>query len=149
MQGDVKVDVLSDSSDRFSPGSSLTLAGRPATVEQSRKIKGGLAVKFDLVTDRSKAGTLRGQMLTVPRGSLASLPDGRYYYFDIIDMAVLNEAGETIGRVKEIIETGVNDVYVIERLGQSDLLIPALEDVVLSVSVSGKRMPVRVPDGLA
>ena len=148
VQGDVKVDVLTDSSDRFSPGSTLALAGRPTTVEQSRKIKGGLAVKFDVVGNRSEAETLRGQVLTVPRTRLAPLPDGRYYYFDIIDMAVFNEAGDKLGRLKEIIETGVNDVYLIERPEQSDLLIPALEDVILSVSVSEKRMIVRVPEGL-
>ena len=149
VRGDLKVDVLTDDSDRFSPGSTLTLTGRPTTVEQSRKIKGGLAVKLDDVDSRSKAETLRGQVFTVPRARLAPLPHGRYYYFDIIDMVVLSEGGDNLGRVKEIIETGVNDVYVIERPEQADLLLPALEDVVLRVSVSEKRMTVRVPEGLA
>ena len=148
VRGDLKVDVLTDYSDRFSPGNTLALAGRPTTVEQSRKIKGGLVVKLEFVDSRSRAETLRGQVFTVPRARLAPLPDGRYYYFDIIDMAVLIEGGDKLGRVKEIIETGVNDVYVIERPGQADLLIPALEDVVLSVSVSEKCMSVRVPEGL-
>ena len=149
VRGDLKVDALIDQADRFSVGSILALAGRPATVEQSRKIKGGLAIKLDIVASRSDAEAARGQVFTVPRELLAPLPHGRYYYFDIIDMVVLDEAGDELGCVKEIIETGVNDVYVIERPEQPDLLIPALEDVVLSVSVSEKHMTVRVPEGLA
>ena len=149
VHGDLKVDALTDYADRFSAGSTLALAGRPATVEQSRRIKGGLAVKFDVVDSRSAAEAVCGQVITVPRERLAPLPDGRYYYFDIIDMVVFDETGDKLGYVKEIIETGVNDVYVIERPEQGDLLIPALEDVVLSVSIVEKHMTVRVPEGLA
>ena len=149
VRGGLKIDVLSDASDRFSPGSTLTLTGRRTTVEESHKIKGGLAVKFDVVADRSQADAMRGQMLTIPRGRLAPLPEGRYYYFDIIDMVVSDEMGDKLGRVKEIIETGGNDVYVIGRAEQADLLIPALDDVVLSVCVGENRMTVRVPEGLA
>ena len=149
VRGDLNVEILSDSPSRFSTGSTLTLRGHLATVERSRSVKGGLVVKFDIVADRSEAESMRGQVLTVPQERVAPLPGGRYYHFQIIDMDVWDEAGDRLGRVKEIIETGVNDVYVIDRPGQRDLLIPALADVVLAVSVSDNRMTVKVPEGLA
>ncbi len=105
-------------------------------------------VKFDTVADRSEAESMRGQVVTVPRERVAPLPGGRYYHFQIIDMDVWDEAGDKLGRVKEIIETGVNDVYVIDRPDQRDLLIPALAGVVLEVSVGDNRMIVKVPEGL-
>ncbi len=148
VRGDLNVDVLSDSPSRFSTGSTLTLAGHVATVERSRHVRGGLVVKFDIVADRSEAESMRGQVVTVPRERVAPLPGGRYYHFQIIDMDVWDEAGDKLGRVKEIIETGVNDVYVIDRPDQRDLLIPALAGVVLEVSVGDNRMTVKVPEGL-
>ena len=148
VRGDLRVDVLSDSPNRFSTGSTLTVAGRVATVERSRPVRGGLVVKFDIVADRSEAESMRGQVLTVPQERVAPLPGGQYYHFQIIDMNVWDEAGDRLGRVKEIIETGVNDVYVIDRPGQKDLLIPAIAEVVLAVSVSDNRMTINVPEGL-
>ncbi|MFB3092247.1 MAG: ribosome maturation factor RimM, partial [Dehalococcoidia bacterium] len=148
VRGDLRVDVLSDSPTRFSTGSTLRLGGRVATVERSHRARGGLVVKFDIVSDRSEAESMRGQVLTVPQDRVAPLPGGRYYHFQIIDMDVWDEAGDKLGRVKEIIETGVNDVYVIDRPDQRDLLIPALAGVVLEVSVGDNRMIVKVPEGL-
>ena len=64
VRGDLRVDVLSDSPSRFSTGSTLTLGGRVATVERSRRVGGGLVVKFDIVAGRSEAESMRGQVLT-------------------------------------------------------------------------------------
>ena len=148
LRGDLKVEVLSDFPTRFSPGRVLLLEGQPARVERSRSIKGGLLVKLDLVNDRTKAESLRGRLLTVPQHEVEPLPESSYYHFQIIDMAVWSEEGECLGNVREILSTGSNDVYVVKKSGQGELLIPALEEVIVNVDLEGSRMTVRLPEGL-
>ena len=62
-------------------------------------------------------------------------------------MAVVDEAGASLGTVTEILHTGANDVYVVAD-GESELLLPALADVVRDVDVEARRMSVALPDGI-
>ena len=146
-RGELKVDVLTDSPARYSPGSVLYLGDDPTRVESSHSLKGRLRVKLDSVNDRTRAESLRGCLLSVPRRDVASLPEGSYYHFQLLDMDVWSEQGERLGRIKEIIVTGSNDVYVVER-DRKDLLIPALSGVVLDVDPDRNRMTVNLPEGL-
>ena len=148
IRGELKVEPLTDFPDRFSEGSVLFLDGRPARVLRSRSHKNGFVVKLDLVDDRSHAESLLGSQLTVPRDELRPLPKGSYYHFQIIDMEVWTEEGGHLGRVKEIIATGGNDVYVVGNGERKELLVPALGDVVLKVDQRENRMVVRLPEGL-
>ena len=75
-------------------------------------------------------------------------PDGSYYHFQVIDMDVVSEDGEPMGKVAEILTTGSNDVYVVRDPSSKDVLVPAIADVVLSVDPDQNRMIVRLPDGL-
>lgn len=148
LHGDLKVEPLTDFSDRFSPGSLLMVEGQAVCVERSRSIKGGLLVKLDLVKDRTRAESLRGRFLTVSEDQIRPLPEGSYYHFQIIGIGVWSEQGEYLGDVKEILTTGSNDVYVVRRKGRKELLIPALEGVVLEVNLGENRTIVRLPEGL-
>ena len=148
LHGDLKVEPLTDFPLRFSSGSVLTLQGQPTRVERCRSVRGGLLVKLDLVKDRTRAESLRGQLLTIPQHQVSSLPEGSYYHFQIIDIGVWTEQGECLGDVKEIITTGSNDVYVVRAKGRKELLIPALEGVILEVNLGENRMTVCLPEGL-
>ena len=148
LDGDLKIEPFTDNPSRFSHGSVLHLEGKPARIERSRKIKGGLVVKLDTVTDRTEAESLRGLFLTVPWSEVVPLPDGTYYYFQLIGTRVWSEDGEYLGLLEEIISTGANDVYVIKNNEQKEILIPALERTVLEVDPGANRMTVRLPDGL-
>ena len=148
MRGDLKVESLTDSSHRFSPCTVLYLDGTAVRVERSRKLKGGLLVKLNLVNDRDHARSLRGAFLTVPQKDVKPLPSGSYYYFQIIDIGVWTEGGEYLGEVKEILATGANDVYVVRDKAKREVLVPALESVILEVHLRDKKMVVRLPQGL-
>ena len=148
LRGDLKVEVLTDFSERFSPGSVLTLDDRTTRVQRRRTVKDGLVVKLDAVDDRTDAEALRGCLITVPEGEVGPPPAGAYYHYQVIDMEVWDDAGAYLGDVKEIISTGGNDVYVVARPnGAQDLLIPAVKDVVLGIDVPDNRMTVRMPEG--
>lgn len=148
LKGDLKIQVLTDFPERFSPGSSLLINGERATVERSRPSKGGLLVKLDLAADRTQAEGLRGRDLTVPIDEVSQLPPGSYYYFQIIGMSAWNEEGEQLGEVQEILPGGGTEVYVIKRTDGHAILLPARSDVILDVNIDESRMTVRVPKGL-
>ncbi len=74
------------------------------------------------------------------------LPEGHYYFFDIIGLSVYTETGEHLGEITDILQTGSNDVYVAERKNEKPLLIPALKEVVLQIDIPGKKMIVKLQE---
>ena len=83
----------------------------------------------------------------MPRDQIDPLPDGSYYYFQILGLRVRTDDGEELGRVHEILATGGNDVYVV-RGPAGERLVPALGDVVLDVDLDRGLMTVSLPEGL-
>ena len=98
--------------------------------------------------DRNAAEALRGTLLTVPEQSLAELPEDTFYHFQLLDMDVYSDEGEYLGQVAEIIETPGNDVYIVRKPNERDLLLPAIRDVVLDVDTDLARMTVHLMPGL-
>ena len=79
---------------------------------------------------------------------MGELEDGVYYIADLIGITVTKEDGEVLGKIKDVMQTGANDIYVVSREGKKDLLIPVLPDVVLSVDIAEKKAVVRLLEGL-
>ncbi len=148
IRGEVKVRSHTDNPDRLSAGKAICVEGGPALIERSTRAKAGLRLKLNVAADRGQAEALRGAMLTVPRSQIPPPPDGAYYHFQIIGIDVLSEDGQPLGQVREILTTGSNDVYVVERPNRKDLLLPAIPDVVLDVDTAENKITARVPDGL-
>lgn len=90
---------------------------------------------------------LVGRELYVRRGQLPELPEGEYYWSDLMGLRVVTDRGETLGTLTEIIATGSNDVYVVKG-NDREYLIPALEDVVLEVNLDDGVMKVSPLEGL-
>ena len=146
--GQLKIEPLSDFPGRFSPGGYLFLAGKPHLLRRSTKLPdGSLAIKLEGIDSREAAQRALGLDLTVPRDMVPAPPDGAYYHFQLIDMEVHTVSGEHLGAVTEILDAGANDVYVVSKDGR-EVLVPALEGVVLDVDVKSARMTVDLPDGL-
>ena len=94
------------------------------------------------------AETLRGSWLTVPETELYPLPDGAFYHFQLVDMDVYTDDEEYLGQIAEIIETPGNDVYIVRKTSERDLLLPAIKDVILDVDTESSRMIVHLLPGL-
>ena len=145
IRGEVKVESLTDFPERFAPGSRLWLRGRPATVEAGRWQGRTLFLKLEGVDDRETAESLRGADLQAPAPT--ALEEGRYYQHEIIGLEVRDKHGAELGRVAEIISTGSNDVYVV-RGRRGELLLPAIEDVVVAVDLARGQIVVELMEGL-
>jgi len=117
-------------------------------IEGARFHKQFVILKFfgiDTIDDTLK---LKGGGLYIPRAAALPLAEDEYYTADLYDMRAVTDAGEELGVITEIIATGANDVYVISKPGQKDLLIPAIKKCVLSVDVAGRVMTIHLMEGL-
>ena len=90
---------------------------------------------------------LVGGELLVRRDQFPETDPDEYYWADLIGLRVVADGGNQLGLLKEIIETGSNDVYVVQG-GEKEYLIPALEDVILNIDLAAGTMTVAPPDGL-
>jgi len=111
-------------------------------VEQWRLHKKALLLKLVGCDDRDAAGELRGMLVQVPIEEAAPLEEGEYYHFQLIGVRVETEDGELLGQVAQVMETGANDVYVV-RGPRGEVLLPALDDVILELDLGANLMVVR------
>ena len=146
--GELQIEPITDSPNRFAPGEVLFLAGRQYRLEYAnRQNHASLVLKLQGIDSVEDAQALRGVSIFVTRDSVPPLPQGQYYYFQLLDMEVYTPQGESLGRISEIMETGSNDVYVVTN-GTQEILIPALDDVITTVDIEARRMVVHLPEGL-
>ncbi len=90
---------------------------------------------------------LVGNEICIPRGQLPRLPEGEYYWCDLIGLTVVSDQGEVLGELVDIMPTGSNDVYVVKSVS-AEYLIPATEDVVREIDLGQGKMVVVPLDGL-
>ena len=146
IRGEVKVEPLTDFPQRFEAGSRLWLDGTPYTVERGRWQQRIVILKLRGIDTRSQADTLHGKALLAPEATPIE-DEGVYYLHDILGARVQDTAGEALGELADVFSTGSNDVYVV-RGPRGELLLPALDDVVLEVDVKAHRIVVEIPEGL-
>ena len=153
--GELKAQVISEDPHRFGRMEQIYIGldehePEPITLERFRLHKGHALLKLVGIDDRDTAASFRGYLLHVPFKDAIPLEEGEYYEFQILDLEVWTVSGEDLGKVVEIIETGANDVYVVRGTfpGHKEILIPAIESVVLEIDLEGARMIVELPEGL-
>ncbi|MGG2095865.1 ribosome maturation factor RimM [Bacillus sp. S13(2024)] len=117
-------------------------------VTSHRQHKSFDLLKFEGYNNINEVEQLKGSLLKVPEEQLGELPEGEYYYHEIIGCTVVTEDGETIGTIKEILSPGANDVWVIKQPKGQDVLIPYIEEVVLQVNIDEKLVTIQVMEGL-
>lgn len=114
---------------------------RETKVMQAEARAKTLAAQFPGCTDRNAAEKLKGMLIAVPRSSLPAQEEDEYYWTDLIGLAVVNGAGENLGVVGELLETGANDVLVVKGSG-ADILIPFLNSVIGEVDMKARTIQV-------
>ena len=150
VRGEVRVEVVTSYPDRLLQHAYFYIAppGRPEAaqrylVENMRWHREVLLLKLGGCDDRNGADELRGMLVQVPIEQAVPLEEGEYYHFQLIGMKVETESGEHLGQIVEVLETGANDVYVV-RGAQGEVLLPAVDDVILDLDLDLKRMIVRL-----
>ena len=99
------------------------------------------------VTTRTQAEALTGQFVQVPVEEAVPLPEGSYYFYQLIGLQVITTENEKLGIVKNILETGANNVYVVENEDR-EILLPAIPEVIKSINIEEGHMVVQLMEGL-
>ena len=148
VRGEVKVFPTTDDAKRFKTLKKVILDGREPlelSIEQVKFFKNMVFKGYDNIND---VETWRQRDLLITRDQAVELKEDEYFITDLIGLTVVNEEEAVLGRVKDVLETGANDVYVVELTGGKELLLPAIKDCILNVDLEGGRMKVHVLDGL-
>jgi 16S rRNA processing protein RimM len=154
IRGEVRVEILTDYPERIIEHDYLYLAHpqSPDDVERHRlesvrPHKGILLIKLGGYGDRDAAEELRGMLVQVPLEEAIPLEEGEYYHFQLMGMDVETETGEWLGRVGDVVEAGAHDVYVV-RGPRGEVLLPAVEDVILELDMEAQKMTVHLLPGM-
>jgi 16S rRNA processing protein RimM len=152
IKGTNKFRSYAESLEVYAPGRSI-LVRESSGRETSREISWVKhhsrtpLLSFKGITGRSQAELLVGAELFISKAELPQPENGSFYWFDLIGIAVYTTDDVYLGRIAAIIETGSNDVYVVKDK-KKEVLIPALESVVMNIDLGQKRMQVDLPEGL-
>ncbi|MBC7224398.1 MAG: 16S rRNA processing protein RimM [Anaerolineae bacterium] len=150
IRGEVRAVILTDFPERFALLETVYLGeeGRAVRLEGYRFHRGQVLLKLEGCDTRSQAEELRQVLVQVPVSEAMPLPEGTYYVHQIVGLEAWTEEGQFLGEVTEVLETGANDVYVLQGGPYGEILVPALESVVLEIDLEEGRMLVRLPPGL-
>lgn len=100
---------------------------------------------FDNINDIEK---YKGKSLMVTRANAVRLRKDEYFIADLQGLAVVNEENQVIGTLRDVMETGANDVYIVDMTDGREVLIPAIKECILNVDVEGGKIQIHIMDGL-
>ncbi len=154
LKGEVRVISRTDFPDeRYKKGNTLLLEqeGKPLielVVASHRKHKNFDILSFKDHPSINDVEKYRDGMLQITSDQMHDLPENEFYLHEIIGLKVIDEKGEEIGKIKEVLSPGANDVWVIQRVQQKDLLIPYIEEVVKKVDIAEGVVTIHIMEGL-
>ncbi len=150
LRGEILMDVLTDFPERLKPGAVLYVGPeyQPVHLKKYRWHRQALLATFEGYEDPESAGVFRNQIVYVKTAECPPLPEGDYYHHQLLGLGVVSEAGEVLGTVTQILETGANDVLVVRPPSGSEILLPLIDSVVLDIDLEAGQMRVHLLPGL-
>lgn len=152
VRGEVKVYPTTDDPRRFRRLKEVVLdtgkEKRNLEIEGVKFFKQFVIVKFKGLDNINDIEKYRQKSLYVTRKNAVRLQKDEYFIADLIGLKVQDEDGKELGTVKDVIETGANDVYEVEMADGKSLLLPAIKQCILNVDVENGTMQVHVLEGL-
>lgn len=151
LRGEVKVVTWTDSPEVFEDLKNVVVKTR---VQETSLVicgvkyqKNNIIVKFDKIDAIEEAEKLKNAVILASREELGELPEGVYYIADLVGCEVFDESGK-IGKLSDVFTAGASDVYDIKREGKKNLLVPIIDGVLKNVDIPGKRIDIKIPEGL-
>lgn len=147
LKGEVKVYSYTNL-DRFAQLEEIKAGKDTYGIEGARVQKNVVVLKLKGVNDRNKAESMRDLELSIDESQLPELDSDEFFIKDLIGLAVFNyETNEELGALKDIIQTGPQDTYIIKRKDGKEFLIPAVKEFIKSVDLK-EGISVKVIPGL-
>lgn len=155
VRGEVRVISKTDfAEERYTPGNKLYIFKEQnaepveVIVANHRQHKSFDLLTFEGYDNINQVEQFKDSLLKIPESQLEELEEGEFYYHEIIGCSVVTEEGEEVGKIKEILSPGANDVWVIQRKNGKDVLIPYIEEIVKEIDIENKQVKIHVMEGL-
>lgn len=154
IRGEVRVQSSTDSpEERYAKGSQLVVKLSnteyvTVTVKSHRVHKSFDLLTFEEYSNINDVEHFKTHYLMIDEDLLPELDDNEFYADHLIGSDVLDEAGELIGKLTDILFLPANDVWVVKRQGKKDLLLPNIKSVIKDVNLDDKKITVHVLEGL-
>ena len=152
VRGEVKVFPTTDDVKRFKKLKKVILdTGKeqlPLEIEGVKFFKQFVILKFRGIDNINDIEKYKGKSLLVDREHAVKLKKDEYFIADMIGMDVFTEDGELFGALKDVMETGANDVYIIETSDGKEVLVPAIKQCILDVDIENRKMVIHLLAGL-
>ena len=152
LAGEVKVFPTTDDPKRFKKLKQVLLdTGKdmlPLEVEHVKFFKNMVILKFKGYDRIEDIMGFKGKNLYVTRENAVKLQKDEYFIADMIGMRVFSTEGEELGTLTDVLQTGANDVYVVEQEGAQQLLLPAIKDCIRDIDMEQMVMTVYLMPGL-
>lgn len=152
IKGEVKVFPTTDDAKRFKELKKVILdTGKeyiPMEIEHVKFFKNMVILKFRGYDNINEIEKYKSRDLLITRDQAVDLEPDEYFITDLIGLAVVSDQGAELGILKDVLETGANDVYVVAMKDGKELMLPAIGDCILNVDLEQRRMEVHVLEGL-
>jgi 16S rRNA processing protein RimM len=150
VQGEVIMDLHTDFPERIKAGRKVYIGDKheAATFASTRTHGDGMLVKLRGYDTPEAVGRFRNHWVYVRATEVPSLPEGQHYKYEIIGVDVVDENGNALGKLEEILETGANDVYIVRNEAGKEILLPAIPSVILNLDMDQRLLKVHLLDGL-
>lgn len=154
VRGEIRVEIITDLPERFTWLDVVHMSRtpddpepRPVPVEGVRFHQGYALLKLSPYDNRGDVEALRGAWLMVPGAEALPLEEGELYHYQLEGLEVYTDEDVYLGHLAEILETGANEVFVVQG-PRGEVLLPNIGEVVQEVDVDGGRMIVHLLEGL-
>jgi len=146
VHGEMIMELMTDFPERIKPGKTVYVGEeyRSLKISGVRPYHNALLIRFEEFLECESVGLLRNQLVYVKTTELPELGEGEYYFHQLIGMAVIDEKGQPVGTLEEILETGANDVYLIRAPDGNEVLVPAVEAFILGVDLESRIITIRL-----
>ena len=150
VSGEIIMDLHTDFPDRIKAGRKVYIGEKyeAATFGSVRVHGNGLLVSLRGYDTPETAGRFRNQWVYVKAKDVPPLPEGKHYKYEMIGLEVVDDNGNALGKLAEILETGANDVYIVRDETGKEILLPNIPAVILNVDMETRVVKVHLIDGL-
>lgn len=152
LKGEVKVFPTTDDPERFRDLKQVFLDTgneyKSLNVAGVKFFKNQVILRFREFNDINEIEQYKGKDLLVTRDQAVPLKENENFITDLIDMEVYTDEDKRLGILTDVLQTGANDVYVVETDEGKEVLIPAIPSCILEVNVEAARMTVHILEGL-
>jgi len=149
LRGEVKVYNYSGYKERYEELSRIIVEDKEFEIEKVRYQQHMVILKLAGVNDRNAAEAMKNKDVYITEDDLLELPEDTFYIRDLIGLSVIDaETGETIGKLKDVLQPSAQDIYVVKRKEGSDVLIPVVSEFVKEVNVAEGFVKVHLIEGM-